>query len=65
MADSVAARRWGVGPSEVREMIDAGRHDGAIFEADGEWIVTAWNRYQVDGTNAARQAAHRARKSGA
>jgi hypothetical protein len=45
-------------------MIEAGRQDGAIFEADGEWIVTAWNRYQVDGTNAARQAAHRARKSG-
>ncbi len=50
ISDRVAGRKWGVGPDAVREMIDAGRYDGAIFEADGEWVITAWSKYQVDNS---------------
>ena len=48
---NVAARRWGVTPAEVREMIEAAREDGAIYEEGGSWVVTAWGTYQTDHSN--------------
>jgi hypothetical protein len=50
LAYPVAGRKWGVRPESVREMIEAARIDGAVYEADGEWTVTAWAKYQPDNS---------------
>jgi hypothetical protein len=59
----VAARKWGVRPGAVQEMVEAGREDGAIYEADGEWMISAWDKYQPD-KSAERVRRHRERKAG-
>jgi hypothetical protein len=48
IADRVAAKKWGVKPNAVREMLEGARLDGAVYEAEGEWVVTNWRHHQVD-----------------
>ena len=62
LAFSVAARKWGVKATAVAEMIEAGRVDGAIYEADGEWSIAAWDKYQPD-SSAERVRRYRERKA--
>lgn len=55
LSNAVAARRWGVTPSAVGEMIEAARSDGAVHEDGGYWTITAWSSYQMDWSAADRQ----------
>lgn len=65
ISPSVAARRWNVTADDVREMIEAGRRDGAIHYEDGTWTLTTWTHYQGDPSNRDRQRRYRERHNGA
>jgi hypothetical protein len=65
LVPKVAARRWGVPLDAIQEMLDAGRREGAIHQDNGDWSLTAWDRYQVDNSNAARQRRWRERQRNA
>lgn len=43
-----AARRWGVGPSEIHELLDAATEgdDPALHVEDGVWTIPNWDDYQ-------------------
>lgn len=65
LADTVAAKKWGIGAEDVQKLLQAGVNDGAIIVSDGEWTIVNWAKFQESDTTAAdRMRRYRAKKTG-
>jgi len=63
LSPAVAAKRWDIPEEDVQEMLDAAQSDGALsVDEDGDWIVTAWSRYQEPDSTANRRQRDRRRR---
>lgn len=63
---SIIARKWDIPAADVEAMIRAAVDDGALEIQDGEWVLTAWARYQEpDLTAAERKRRERASRNSA
>lgn len=63
---SIIARKWDIPQGDVEAMIRAAVEDGALLLEDGEWVLTAWARYQEpDLTATERKRRERASRNSA
>jgi hypothetical protein len=63
LSPQVAARTWGVTPSNALLMLEAAEAHGALTVEVGEWVLSTWRKYQGDETSADRQKRYRASRS--
>ena len=59
LAPAVAARMWSVTRYACDAALLAAEEHGALVVEDGTWVLTGWQRYQGDDTNAERQKRYR------